>query len=104
MFSDFQHEASEQWMTNLDNIIDGVNAEGSIKALYSTPSIYLKAKNAEQVQWTVKTDDFFPVSARAHATHRSRVTVSAAHAFPTITASHDLSILMCRRCTVRRWR
>ena len=47
-------------MTNLDKIIDGVNAEGSIKAMYSTPSIYLKAKNAEPVQWTVKTDDFFP--------------------------------------------
>ena len=60
MGSDFMHEASEEWMANLDKLIDGVNAEGSIKALYSTPSVYLKAKNAEPVQWTVKTDDFFP--------------------------------------------
>ena len=58
--SDFQHEQSEMWMTNLDSIIDGVNAEGTIKAMYSTPSIYLKAKHAENVQWSVKTDDFFP--------------------------------------------
>ena len=28
--------------------------------MYSTPSIYLKAKNAEQTAWSVKTDDFFP--------------------------------------------
>ena len=47
-------------MTNLDKLIDGVNAEGSIKAMYSTPSVYLKAKNAEPVSWSVKTDDFFP--------------------------------------------
>ena len=60
MGSDFQHEASEEWMTNLDKIIDGVNAEGSVKAMYSTPSMYVKAKNAEAVQWGVKTDDFFP--------------------------------------------
>ena len=60
MGSDFQHEASEEWMTNLDKLIDGVNAEGSITAMYSTPVTYLKAKNAEPVQWTVKTDDFFP--------------------------------------------
>jgi len=62
MGSDFQHEASEEWMTNLDKLIDGINAmsNGTVKAMYSTPSIYLKAKNAEPVQWSVKTDDFFP--------------------------------------------
>ena len=55
-------QAAEEWFTNLDKIIDGVNsmANGSIKAMYSSPSIYLKAKNAEQAAWTVKTDDFFP--------------------------------------------
>jgi len=62
MGSDFQHMLSEAWMTNLDKLIDGINqlGNGTVKAQYSTPSIYLKAKNAEPVTWSVKTDDFFP--------------------------------------------
>jgi len=60
--SDFQHMLSEAWMTNLDKLIDGINkmSNGTVKAMYSTPSIYTKAKNAEKVTWSVKTDDFFP--------------------------------------------
>ena len=27
---------------------------------YSTPSLYIKARNAEPIQWPTKTDDFFP--------------------------------------------
>ena len=49
---------------NLDKIIAAVNANTSsgITAMYSTPSVYVKAKNAEKVAWSVKTDDFFPYS------------------------------------------
>ena len=39
-------------------LIKAVNADGNMTAMYSTPSIYLKAKNAEQLQLPVKTDDF----------------------------------------------
>jgi hypothetical protein len=58
--SDFLHENSNFWFASLDRLIKAVNADGRVKAVYSTPSRYVKAKNAEQVQWTVKTDDFFP--------------------------------------------
>ena len=58
-------------------IIDGVNAEGTVKAMYSTPSIYLKAKNAENLAWTVKTDDF--VSGQSH-------TLCFSHTYPAMIA------------------
>ena len=54
-------------MTNLDYIIDGVNANGTVRALYSTPSQYLRAKHEENLGWNVKTDDFFPYSDFADA-------------------------------------
>ena len=43
-----------------DKIIAAVNRNGTIKAQYSTPSIYYKAKQAEGISWSTKTDDFFP--------------------------------------------
>lgn len=58
--SDFQYQNAEHWYINLDRLIKAVNANGTVKAMYSTPSIYLKAKNAEPVTWTTKTDDYFP--------------------------------------------
>lgn len=60
MGSDFNHENSNSWFKELDKIIKGVNAHGVVSAIYSTPSIYVKAKNAENLQWPVKTDDYFP--------------------------------------------
>ena len=65
MGSDFQHEASLEWMRNIDKLILHVNnrsADTGITAQYSTPSQYVRAKNAEKVTWTVKRDDFFPYS------------------------------------------
>jgi hypothetical protein len=62
MGSDFMYEAAHEWFKNLDKIIKAVNADGRVKAMYSTPSLYVQAKNKEPVQWTVKTDDFFPYS------------------------------------------
>jgi hypothetical protein len=44
----------------MDKIIAAVNRNGTIKAQYSTPSLYYKAKLAEGIDWSVKTDDFFP--------------------------------------------
>ena len=42
-----QYREAESWYSNLDKLIDGVNADGRVNTLYSTPSIYLAAKNAE---------------------------------------------------------
>lgn len=60
MGSDFMYEDAEIWLINLDKIIKAVNANGTINARYSTPSEYVKAKLAQGVQYSVKTDDFFP--------------------------------------------
>ena len=55
-----QYENAEQWYINLDRAIKAVNANGTITLQYSTPSLYVKARSAEPVQWPIKTDDFFP--------------------------------------------
>ena len=45
-----------------------MNALGTdVKAMYSTPSEYTYARNAEGLTWNVKTDDFFPYGISAHA-------------------------------------
>jgi lysosomal alpha-mannosidase len=35
--------------------------------MYSTPSCYLKALNEEGLDWSTKSDDFFPYASDAHA-------------------------------------
>ena len=60
MGSDFNYENAERYFINMDKIIAAVNRNGTIKAQYSTPSIYYKARAAEGIDWSVKTDDFFP--------------------------------------------
>eukprot|EP00520_Triparma_pacifica_P000419 CAMPEP_0118651598 /NCGR_PEP_ID=MMETSP0785-20121206/10870_1 /TAXON_ID=91992 /ORGANISM="Bolidomonas pacifica, Strain CCMP 1866" /LENGTH=1069 /DNA_ID=CAMNT_0006544059 /DNA_START=1283 /DNA_END=4492 /DNA_ORIENTATION=+ len=76
MGSDFQYENSEVWFRNLDSVVKNVNeyaAEGKIqsdpynrfgtvKLIYSNPEIYTLAKNKDDLEWEVKTDDFFPYS------------------------------------------
>ena len=66
---DFNYQDAGSWFPNLDKLIDGVNADGRVKTLYSTPSIYLKAKHDEDLKWPLKTDDF--VSTR-HTHHQQR--------------------------------
>ena len=58
--SDFQYSAAHTYFTNLDKLIKAVNADGRVKAQYSTPSIYVEAKYAEGLTFTQKTDDIFP--------------------------------------------
>ena len=41
-------------------IIRAVNANGTVHARYSTPSEYVRAKLSEGVDYSIKTDDFFP--------------------------------------------
>eukprot|EP01127_Copromyxa_protea_P013827 TRINITY_DN3754_c0_g1_i1.p1 TRINITY_DN3754_c0_g1~~TRINITY_DN3754_c0_g1_i1.p1 ORF type:complete len:973 (-),score=199.97 TRINITY_DN3754_c0_g1_i1:23-2626(-) len=58
--SDFQYSNAYTWYKNLDKLIDYVNKDGRINIFYSTPSEYVAAKQASNISWTVKTDDFFP--------------------------------------------
>ena len=60
MGSDFMYEGAETWFINLDRIIRAVNRNGTVHTRYSTPSEYVKAKLAEGIDYSVKTDDFFP--------------------------------------------
>jgi hypothetical protein len=61
-----------------------VNADGNMTAMYSTPSIYLAAKNKEKLQLPVKTDDFV-----------SSALMSAAAPLPlVVTACLTVSLLL----------
>ena len=72
MGSDFQYEAAHEWFESLDLLIDAVNAlpNSTVRAMYSTPSLYTYARYAEGLTWQVKHDDFFPygISANAYRT------------------------------------
>ena len=60
MGGDFSWSDASQLFDPFDKLIPAVNADGRVQTLYSTPSIYLRAKHAENLTWTVKTDDYMP--------------------------------------------
>ena len=60
--SDFNYEAAADYFMNLDKLIHYANADGRVRAFYSTPDAYVRAKAGEDIAWPVKTDDFFPYS------------------------------------------
>ena len=64
MGSDFQYTDALEWYKNLDKLIAHGNANESLKLnlFYSTPSQYLQAKYDMNRTWTLKTDDFLPLS------------------------------------------
>ncbi|MBA0683192.1 hypothetical protein Goari_024866, partial [Gossypium aridum] len=67
MGTDFRYQYANSWFRQMDKFIHYVNQDGRINALYSTPSIYTDAKYAENVQWPLKTDDFFPYADKPNA-------------------------------------
>ncbi|KAK4583933.1 hypothetical protein RGQ29_021880 [Quercus rubra] len=67
MGDDFRYQYAESWFKQMDKFIHYVNKDGRVNALYSTPSIYTKAKNAANESWPVKTNDYFPYADRANA-------------------------------------
>ncbi|XP_010478748.1 PREDICTED: probable alpha-mannosidase At5g66150 [Camelina sativa] len=67
MGDDFQYQFAESWFRQMDRLIHYVNKDGRVNALYSTPSLYVDAKNDANLTWPLKTDDFFPYADRAHA-------------------------------------
>ncbi|KAJ7944151.1 Alpha-mannosidase [Quillaja saponaria] len=60
MGDDFQYQYAESWFKQMDKLIHYVNKDGTVNALYSTPSIYTNEKNAANQAWPLKTDDYFP--------------------------------------------
>jgi alpha-mannosidase len=66
MGSDFNYENANTWFVNLDKLIHYVNANGTIQAFYSSPSIYASAK-AATTPLPLKTDDFFPYADGPHS-------------------------------------
>lgn len=69
MGSDFNYENANEWFKNLDKLIAYTNqyANGSINVQYSTPSLYVQAKHAENIVWPDKQDDFFPYADGDHS-------------------------------------
>ncbi|KAM7529592.1 hypothetical protein LguiB_033002 [Lonicera macranthoides] len=67
MGDDFQYQYAESWFKQMDKLIHYVNKDGRVNALYSTPSMYTDVKNAANLAWPLKTDDYFPYADRANA-------------------------------------
>ncbi|KAL3720554.1 hypothetical protein ACJRO7_005378 [Eucalyptus globulus] len=67
MGDDFVYQYAESWFKQMDKLIHYVNKDGRVNALYSTPSIYVDAKNAANVSWPLKTDDYLPYADRKDA-------------------------------------
>ncbi|KAJ6797677.1 alpha-mannosidase [Iris pallida] len=67
MGDDFMYQYAESWFRQMDKLINYVNKDGRVHALYSTPSIYVDAKNAANESWPLKTDDYFPYADSANA-------------------------------------
>ncbi|CAI5521656.1 unnamed protein product [Closterium sp. Naga37s-1] len=67
MGKDFAYSNAIMWFKNMDKLIHYVNLDGRVNALYSTPSIYLDAKQQADEIWPVKTGDFFPYADAPHA-------------------------------------
>lgn len=66
--ADFTHDNSHTWFKSMDKLIARVNADPRFHIFYSDPLTYTKARAAEKnIQWSVKTDDFFPYSDHEHA-------------------------------------
>ncbi|WZZ12696.1 hypothetical protein YC2023_105785 [Brassica napus] len=64
----FYYQFAESWFRQMDRLIHYVNKDGRVNAVYSTPSLYVDAKNAaKNITWPLKTHDFFPYADRDSA-------------------------------------
>ena len=63
MGCDYEYDNAEMWYSNLDRLIQAVNADGRVAGRYSSPDEYTSAKHIENLTWTVKTtdQDFMPI-------------------------------------------
>ncbi|XP_026682700.1 lysosomal alpha-mannosidase-like [Diaphorina citri] len=68
MGGDFTYQDAAYYFKSLDKLIRYVNKrQDNVYAFYSTPSCYLKAVNAHNLNYTLKTDDFFPYCSDSNA-------------------------------------
>ncbi|KAL9245638.1 hypothetical protein vseg_019263 [Gypsophila vaccaria] len=67
MGDDFSYQYAESWFKEMDKLIHHVNKDGRVKALYSTPSLYVDAKYAANETWPLKSHDYFPYADRVNA-------------------------------------
>ncbi|RHX97574.1 hypothetical protein DYB25_005583 [Aphanomyces astaci] len=64
---DFKFQNAVKWFKNLDKLIHYTNQEGRVNVFYSTLGNYTDVKLQDKsLQWTTKTDDFFPYADRAN--------------------------------------
>ena len=69
MGSDFAWENANSWFKSMDRLITAINSADpphDYEVIYSTPAMYTRARALEDIQWTTKTDDFFPYADCAH--------------------------------------
>ncbi|EFA08767.1 lysosomal alpha-mannosidase [Tribolium castaneum] len=70
MGGDFQYQSAEKNFINMDKLIAAFKNNDKVNLLYSTPSCYIKAVNdeatAKNLEFTLKTDDFFPYGSDSH--------------------------------------
>jgi alpha-mannosidase len=68
--SDFEYQNADHWYHNLDKLIHYLNLNGTINVMYSTPTLYVKAKHQEtlnqNMKWEVREDDIFPLADNSH--------------------------------------
>ncbi|KDO33515.1 hypothetical protein SPRG_19152 [Saprolegnia parasitica CBS 223.65] len=68
MGMDFSYQNSLKWFKNMDKLIHYANQDGRVNAFYSTIGHYTDLKLADKsLQWTTKTDDFFPYADQTYA-------------------------------------
>ncbi|XP_071865397.1 lysosomal alpha-mannosidase II isoform X2 [Bombus fervidus] len=69
MGGDFTYQQAEMYFANMDKLIRYVKEEkgSEVNIFYSTPSCYLKAVNDAKLQWSTKSDDFFPYASDPHS-------------------------------------
>ena len=66
MGSDFAYENGFVAFGHMDRLIRGVNADGRVAALFSTPAMYAAAK-IRDVRLPARSDDMFPIADSPHA-------------------------------------
>jgi alpha-mannosidase len=67
MGDDFSYDNARKWFKNMDKLIHYANQDARVNVLYSNLSYYTDLKRAENITWSVKTDDFFPYGSDQHA-------------------------------------
>jgi hypothetical protein len=64
MGDDFRFQNAHQYFRSSDKLISYFNendgVENNIELIYSTPSMYVDAIAAENIEWPTKYDDLFP--------------------------------------------